>query len=415
MRLVKRHIDDNGGGSVTLCPEEPEDMWHAYNLIRPKDLLTASAVRRVTTESSSTGSTASQRVHTNLTIRVKSLDFDPQAGQLHVSGQIARENRYTKIGQFHTLDLELNRNFNLEKVIDGPDGGEGWDSVARAQLQEAIDQTRGTEAVAVVMQEGLANICFITQFQTVLRQRVEVSVPRKRTGAGRSADHDKGMQRFFGTVLDTLMRQLEGLLEGKDSTTSFPILLASPGFTAAGLLKYINEIAVSKGDKFLQDLVKRKAFLVIHSSSGHLHSLNEVLKSSEVLARLKDTKYARETRLMDDFFTMLRKDDGRAWYGPKEVETAVDKGAVGRGGGVLLINNALFRSQDIGTRRRWVRLVDRVREIEGGEVRVLSSDHESGKRLEGLGGIAAILTFPIDEMESDSEESDEPGGGSEGS
>ncbi|KAJ9499470.1 Translation factor pelota [Exophiala xenobiotica] len=403
MRLVKRHIDDNGGGSVTLCPEEPEDMWHAYNLIRPTDLLTASAIRRVTTESSSTGSTSSQRVHTNLTIRVKTLDFDPQAGQLHVSGQIARENRFTKIGQFHTLDLELNRNFTLEKEVEGPHSGEGWDSVARTQLEEAIDPTKGTEAVAVVMQEGLANICFITQYQTVLRQRVELSVPRKRTGAGRSADHDKGLERFFSTLLDTLMRQLEGLMEGKDSSMNFPILLASPGFTAPGFLRHINETAVTKGDKLLQDLVKRKAFIVIHSSSGHLHSLNEVLKSSAVLASLKDTKYARETALMDDFFALLRKDDGRAWYGPREVETAVDKGAVGRGGGVLLISNALFRSQDVGTRRRWVRLVDRVRQVEGGEVRVLSSDHESGRRLEGLGGIAAILTFPIDDMESEDE------------
>ncbi|ETI25141.1 mRNA surveillance protein pelota [Cladophialophora carrionii CBS 160.54] len=407
MRLVKRHIDNDGSGSVTLCPEEPEDMWHAYNLIRPADLLTASAIRRVTTESSSTGSTASQRVHTNLTIRVKSTDFDPQAGQLHVSGQIARENRYTKIGQFHTLDLELNRNFTLEKEVEGDNGGEGWDSVARAQLEEAIDQTRGTEAVAVVMQEGLANICFITQFQTVLRQKVEASVPRKRTGAGRSADHDKGLQKFFGTVLDTLTRQLQGLMENKDSSSNFPILLASPGFTAAGFLKHITETASAKGDKLLQDLVKRKAFIVIHSSSGHLHSLNEVLKSPEVLVRLKDTKYARETSLMDDFFALLRKDDGRAWYGPREVETCVDKGAVGRGGGVLLISNALFRSQDVATRRRWVRLVDRVREVEGGEVRVLSSDHESGKRLEGLGGIAAILTFPIDDIESDGEDSGE--------
>lgn len=383
--------------------------WHAYNLIRPADLLTASAIRRVTNESSSTGSTSSQRVHTNLTIRVKSLDFDPQAGQLHVSGQIARENRFTKIGQFHTLDLELQRNFTLEKEVEGNDGGEGWDSVARAQLEEAIDQSRGTEAVAVVMQEGLANICFITQHQTVLRQRVEVSVPRKRTGAGRSADHDKGLQKFFGTVLDTLVRQLEGLMEGKDSSTTFPILLASPGFTAAGFLKYINDTAVAKGDRLLQDLVKRKAFIIIHSSSGHLHSLNEVLGSPEVLARLKDTKYARETALMDEFFTLLRKDDGRAWYGPKEVEGAVEKGAVGRGGGTLLISNALFRSQDVGIRRRWVRLVDRVREVEGGEVRVFSSDHESGRRLEGLGGIAAILTFPIEELESDGEDDSEDG------
>ena len=335
---------------------------------------------------------------------MKSLDFDPQAGQLHVSGQIARENRYTKIGQFHTLDLELQRNFTLEKEVEGAYGGEGWDSIARAQLEEAVDQARGTEAVAVVMQEGIANICFITQFQTVLKQRVELSVPRKRAGAGRSVDHDKGLRKFFGTVLETLLRQLEGLLENRDTSTNMPILLASPGFTAAGLMKYANETATTKGDKLLQDLVKRKAFVVVHSSSGHLHSLNEVLKSPDVLFRLKDTKYARETAMMDDFFTLLRKDDGRAWYGPKECEMAAEKGAVGRGGGVLMISNALFRSQDVAVRRRWVRLVNRVRDVEGGEVRVLSSDHESGKRLEGLGGIATILTFPIENMDGSDDE-----------
>jgi protein pelota len=58
----------------------------------------------------------------------------------------------------------------------------------------------------------------------------------------------------------------------------------------------------------------------------------------------------------------------------------------------------LFRSQDIATRRRWVKVVDDVK-AEGGEVRVLSSMHESGKRLEGLGGIAAILTYPIEDLD----------------
>lgn len=399
MRLVKRHIDRDGSGSVTLCPEEPEDMWHAHNLILVGDYLTATAIRRITNESATTGATSSQRVQTNLTIKVKSLDFDPQAGQLHVSGQIARENKHAKVGQYHTLDLELNRNFTLEKTVGGLDDGAGWDSVAQTQLMEAIDPNKSTEAVAVVMQEGLGNICFLTSHQTILKQRVEVNVPRKRTGAGRSADHDKGLQKFYSTVLDTLLRQLEALLENKDSSASFPILLASPGFVAQGFLKHINELAASKGDKLLQELVRRKAFIVVHSSSGHLHSLNEVLNSPEVRARLQNTQYARETAVMDDFFALLRKDDGRAWYGPREVEQAAEKGAIGRGGGILLISNSLFRSQDVATRRKWVSLVDKVRDVEGGEVRILSSDHESGKRLEGLGGIAAILTFPIEDMD----------------
>lgn len=185
-------------------------------------------------------------------------------------------------------------------------------------------------------------------------------------------------------------------------TESKPILLASPGFTAAAFLKFILETATRSGNKAL--LSQKANFIIVHASSGHLHALNEVMQSPEVLVRLKDTKYARETKLMDEFMTFLRKDDGRAWYGPKEVELAAEKGALGKGGGVLLISDALFRAQDIGVRRRWVRLVDRVRDVEGGEVRVLSSEHESGRRLEGLGGIAAILTFPIEDLDEDLED-----------
>ena len=152
MRLIKQNIEKkDGSGSATLLPEEPEDMWHAYNLIRPNDLLRASAIRKIIKESDA-GSRSVDRVHTTLTIRVTKLDFDPQAGQLHVSGRVAEENKHVKLGGHHTLDLELHRNFTLEKA-------EGWDSVALDTLKEAISQDAKAQLWAVIMQEGLANIC----------------------------------------------------------------------------------------------------------------------------------------------------------------------------------------------------------------------------------------------------------------
>jgi len=295
------------------------------------------------------------------------------------------------VGAHHTLDLELNRNFTLEKK-------DGWDSVALDVVKEAIKQDKEGTVPAVVMQEGLANICLITEHQTILKQRVETGIPKKRSG--RSSDHDKGLTKFFEVTLETLKRHV-------DITQPRPLLLASPGFTAAGFQKYIIDEAARTGDKAV--LANKGNFVVVHSSSGHLHSLNEVLKSPEVLTKLKDTKYSKEARFMDDFMTLLRKDDGRAWYGPTEVEKAVEKGAVGRGGGVLLINNALFRSQEIGTRKRWVALVDKVK-ADGGDARILSSDHESGTRLEGLGGIAAILTFPLEDLDEEEDQEAVPNG-----
>lgn len=324
-----------------------------------------------------------------------SLDFDAVAGQLHVSGRVVEENKYVRVGAYHTLDLELNRNFELHKSQENG----GWDSVALDAVREATRVDKEGTVPAVVMQEGLANVCLITEYQTVLRQRIEVPVAKKRQGGG-AADHDKSMQRFFATVLETLKRHV-------DITEPRPLLIASPGFVAEGFVKYILDQASQKNEKAV--LVNKKNYISIHSSSGHLHALNEVLQSPEVMAKLADTKYARETRLMESFTEMLRKDDGRAWYGKNEVEKAVGKGAVGRGGGVLLISNKLFRSNVIGERKRWVGLVDKVKE-EGGEVRVLSESHESGKKLEGLGGIAAILTFPLEDLdESDGDEDAEMG------
>ncbi|EOO02882.1 putative translation factor protein [Phaeoacremonium minimum UCRPA7] len=378
-----QRLEEIGEDSVSLLPTEPEDMWHANNLISPEDILRAHAIRKVTKESS-TGSTSTERVHTELTIRVTSTFFDPAASSLHVSGRVVSENAFVSAGQYHTLDLELNRPFTLWKKY-------GWDSVALETLRDALNQDKDGAVAAVVMHEGLANICLITEFQTLLKQRVESSVPKKRSAA---SDQDSGMRRFFDKTLSTLLRAV-------DFSKPRPLLLASPGFVAADFKKYIADEAARLADKRLASLAKDA--VVTHSSSGHLHSLNEVLKNPEVLALMKDKKSASETKYMDEFFDRLRKDDGRAWYGVQPVEKAVLEGAVGRGGGVLLVNNNLFRSLDIATRKRYVALVDKVKE-NGGEARILSSDHESGQRLEALGGIAAILTYPILDLDEDAEE-----------
>ncbi|XXH04476.1 hypothetical protein Hte_010892 [Hypoxylon texense] len=392
MQLVgskkSQRLDEVGEDSVTLLPVEPEDMWHANNLIGPEDVVRAHAIRKVTTESK-TGSTMSERVHTNLTIRVTSTFFDPGASQLHVSGTVIVENNFVSLGQYHTLDLELNRPFTLWKKY-------GWDSVAKETLSDALKQDKEGAVAAVVMQEGIANICLITEYRTVLKQRVESTIPKKRSS---SNEQDSGMKRFFDKVLSTLIRSI-------DFSIPRPLLLASPGFVAGDFKKYISEEATRKGDKTMMAMAKEAT--VVHSSSGHLHSLNEILKSSEVMATMKDMKFSKETRFMDDFFDKLKKDDGRAWYGTVPVEKAVREGAVGRGGGVLLVNNSLFRSMDIATRKRYVAMVDKVKE-DGGETRILSSDHESGQRLDALGGIAAILTYPMLDLDEDEDETNARG------
>ena len=70
---------------------------------------------------SATGSTTTTRVRTTLTITIEKTDFDTQAGALHVAGRVSEENKYVKMGQYHTLDLETQRNVTIIK--------DEWDSV----------------------------------------------------------------------------------------------------------------------------------------------------------------------------------------------------------------------------------------------------------------------------------------------
>ena len=84
---------------------------------------------------------------------------------LRLKGRNIEENQYVKMGAYHTIDVEPQRKFTLTK----PDG---WDSVALDRVDEACDPGRSADLAAIVMQEGLANICLVTSSMTVLKQKV---------------------------------------------------------------------------------------------------------------------------------------------------------------------------------------------------------------------------------------------------
>ncbi|KAI5449125.1 Translation factor pelota [Naganishia albida] len=387
MKLVNKHIERDGSGYVTLRPEDDEDMWHVYNLISEGDEVRAGAVRRVTT-TSSTGSTDSTRVRLNLTIRVKKTEFSPSASSsngatsqdpknstatLQINGQVTSENDYVKLGAYHTLDLEANRDFRLYKAS-------GWDSVSLERIEEATKEGRGADVGAIVLGEGHAAICLLSEHMTVIRQRIDTSVPRKRAGA--ASAHEKAMEKFFAAVYAAALRHLP-------YQTLRAIVIASPGFTKESFYDYVFQQATATNNKPLMQ--SRSKWVKVHSNTSHVHGLVEALRSPEVSTLLQGTKFAREGIMLDKFHKMLGSDELRAWYGPDHVELAIDRGAVG----TLLISDELFRSNDPAQRKRYVQMVEDVR-AKGGEALIFSSMHESGQQLNMLTGIAAILTYPLD-------------------
>ncbi|KAJ3224482.1 hypothetical protein HDU81_008535 [Chytriomyces hyalinus] len=378
MKLIRKNIDSkDGSGSVTLVAEEQEDMWHAYNLVLAGDTLKGSTIRRVVTESS-TGSTDKSSVRITLTIQVETVEFDTQACMLRVNGRNVQENKFVKMGGYHTLDLEMHKPFTISK--------ESWDMIALDRIQQACDVAARADIAAILLEEGLATLCLVTSSMTLVRGRVEVNVPRKRKG---SSGHEKGMKRFFEQCYQAILKSV-------DFNVVKVLIVASPGFYKEQLFDYMKQTAVQTDNKeFLQFLPK---ILLIHCSSGQKHALGEALADEGVQSRLEDTKFATEVRALAKFFEMLARDPDRAFYGFRHVQMAAEKGGVN----TLLLSDDLFRANDVATRRQYIALVENVKSL-GGTVMIFSSLHTSGEQLKNLTGVAAILNFPLPDLEDEAE------------
>lgn len=439
MKIVSRQIERNGAGTVALVPEGDEDLYHLYNLIQPGDLVNASTVRRLQSESS-TGSIESQRVRLQLTINVTKLDFEmaggagmsnsaaplgavdsdssssaqstPMSSQvlsessdmsgsgmlsgasqgqptLHLAGRVAVENAHVRTGSFHTLDIEVHRKLSITK--------ESWDAQHLETLEESGEAGNTAEVGAVILGDGRATVCLLTNNMTIVRQRIHVPMPRKRQGAaaaGASSGTAKLAERFNTQVYAAVIKLL-----------SLPamrtVILASPAFWKDNMYNYLLSEAQRRGDKVLLGNEGRRKLLKVHAASTHVHALMDVLRSPEVAAQLQDTKFARETQLMDKFLRTLASDEMRAWYGEREIVLAAARGAIGS----LLLSDAVLRTAHPQRRKQWVELGEQIRSF-GGSVAIFSSLHESGRQLNGLGGVAALLTYPLDLDLVEEEEAD---------
>lgn len=374
MKLIYRDLDKNRSGSISLVADGPEDMWHAYNLIAVDDYVKSSTIRRVTNETAS-GSTNTNRVHTTLTICVKSIHFDTEGGVLSLNGTNVEENTYVKLGAYHTIDLEANRKFTITK--------REWDSIALDRVYESCDPGQNADLAAVVMQEGIANLCLVLSSMTLVKAKIEVNVAKKRKGV--NSGYDKSLEKFFERIVLAMVAHI-------NFEVVRAIIIASPGTLRDEFSCYLNEYALKHNLKVLTD--SRSKFVYAHASSGFKHSLSEILHDPTLVHRLNNTKALSEVKSLDAFYAMQNSDPKRASYGIKHIEAANEADAID----TLLIADSLFRSTNLSERKRYVKIVENVRD-KSGQVKIFSTMHISGEQLLQLTGVAAILRFPLADID----------------
>lgn len=184
--------------TVGIIPEHKDDIWHLYNLISPKDLVTASTMRKVRMMSGAINSDTVvkkfffhhnqiKRIRLNLCVSIENISVDLNAEVIRLSGKNTTESEHIQIGQYHTLKITPETKITIKKEI--------WDSLALDRLNTALDSEVDCDLVVVLMQQvyskyihvkqhfyflkGLANVFLVSPHFTLHKIKIEKMIPKK--------------------------------------------------------------------------------------------------------------------------------------------------------------------------------------------------------------------------------------------
>ena len=352
MKIIE---EDEKEGIVEILPETLDDLWHLSHIIEVGDNASSKTTRRI---QDNTGdklrSDRGVKKTFYLSLDVENVSFHLFTGKLRLTGTITSgPEDIIPLGSHHTLEVKLNNSITVKK--------ERWPKWAINRLNQAIEASKKLSAIIIVLEDDTATIGLMRQYGIEYYGPVKGHVSGKRII---DKNRQKNIIEFYEKVIESVNKF--------DSIQN--IIVAGPGFVKNDFYDYMK-------DKH-KDLAKIS--VVENTGSGGRNGVNEVLKKGTVEKLTSENRVAIEMAAVDNLLTQIGKNSSKIAYGLKETKTAIDMGAVSQ----LLILDTSVAKNNMGE------AMDLVENMKG-EVMVISSQHEGGKQLESLGGMAAILRYEI--------------------
>ncbi len=344
MKLLKL---DRFNSVIEIMPETRDDLWHLSHVIERGDLARGRTTRKIKAREGE----KTKRERLLLKIEVKEIEFDKFTGSLRVHGVI-REGKppeLIELGAMHSLEIETGKKFRVEKKRLRKDHIQ--------RLKKAQKATHKRPVLVVVLDDESASFALVKEFG--LEPRGLVSSEK----SGKQFKESEWKNEFFGEAFKKI----------SDIGTEV-LVLAGPGFVKNEFAEFVKE----KG-------FKGKTFIENTNQVG-LTGINELLKGKALAKIVQESEIVKEAELIERVMAEIGKGTGKAAFGPEEVKKAVDFGAVEE---LLVLDTYLGEEME-----KIAPLLDSAEELRAG-IHVFNSEHDPGKKLEGIGKIAALLRYAL--------------------
>ena len=347
-------------GFAKVIPETLDDFWHLYNVIYRNDKVYAGTTRELKVDEKYGRPKRGERIPVFLGVNVEDVGWDKFLGRLRVHGTICDAPETVPTGAHHTLNITLNTPITIVK--------KSW---ARHQVERLKRASRTSEKPIIVVSIDDEGYLIATTAQYGIEERVEERI--KLPGKLESERRSEATRQYFRNVLNSL-RQVW-------TPAHCPITIIGVGFVKNDFARFVEAEAPDVAESVAD---------VKSVNNGGIAGIHEALRSGVLLKTMKKLRVAEETEAVEEVLKRLGKNEATVAYGFEEVRKAAGLGAVEK---VVLTDKMLRESDD--EKRLLIEEVMETAEQKGGTITVVSTEHEAGTQLSGLGGIAALLRFSL--------------------
>lgn len=356
MKIIEKNLRQ---GFVKVVPDSADDLWHLYNVIYKGDEVYAYSSRAIKNDSEASRPKSAERVSAFMGVTVESVAWDKFLGKLRVHGLICHAPDIMPSGAHHTINVSLNQPVTIVK--------KEWPKHLLDRLTRA-SETEKPLLIIAIDDEGYA-VAETKQYGVEIKVDERVKLPSKYEAEKRT-----------GAVNEYFKRALVSLTQFWTPTHS-PVVIVGVGFIKNNFVSYVQgnsrELSRSIAD-------------VKSVNNGGTSGIYEALRSGVLLRAAHQMRIFGETETMEEVMKRLGKGEATITYGVDDVENASQLGAIEK----LVLADTMLRESEEEQRLRLEKIMREV-EQRAGKVTVVSTEHEAGANLLALGGIAALLRFPL--------------------
>ncbi len=346
MKILKIDRKDN---SFEAIPDSFDDLWHIEKLIEPGDIVSGSSERKIKPMQEG-DKPRKERVFVEL--EVEKAEFHEATSQLRVQGIVvaAKPEELVPLKSHHTLEVVAGEKITVKK--------KALKNYHVERLKRAKNAAGRGSIIVAVLDDDEAEIYAVRDTGADLKARILSGKTGKRFGGADS----KAKDGYFDEISKKLIE-----------TQAKKIVVAGPGFEKQRFEKYIKDTGA-------------KLPVVFESINDvGVSGLNELLKGGKIDALVQDMHSSQEAKSVERVLSSLGSE--LAALGPDEVAKAMDAGACDE---VVVLEKLL--TENGPSRDAIGKILDSAEGLRT-KITFVTSRSESGKKLDGLGGIAAVLRY----------------------